>query len=227
MIVRVPSSDRCQCIRSTLERFADTRERRIGRGAPLYKFGERRDGDRSSFARCAVGHCLENRSADTSFDGIATHGQIRVGDRFVTFHSLCGAFERGLATFNRRGNPIERHALGLPFRHLAFQQAHGHALAARVRNRGIDALLSALPTLCKCGKSARRQQGDDRDGNESLHGSSPQTGIPAQLRLNKRRTGDDTVTSLCRKAAPSVSRALSTRIFNALTDAPSRSAIVS
>jgi hypothetical protein len=87
----------------------------------------------------------------------------------VTLHGLRGAFERRLATFNRRGNPVERHPLGLPLRHLAFQQTHRHALAARTRNCRIDALLSALPTLCKCGKHARRQQGGYRDSNESLH----------------------------------------------------------
>jgi hypothetical protein len=171
MIVTLPS-DRGQCIRTTLERFADTRKRRVGRDASLYKFSERRDGDRSTFARCAVGHCRENRIADTSFNGIATDGQIRVGESSVTFHGLCGALERGLATFNRRGNPVEWHALGLPFCHLAFQQAHGHALAARARNRGVDALLRTWPPLCKSGKRASRQEGGYRDDKRSLHGSS-------------------------------------------------------
>ena len=71
MVVTV-RGDRSQCIRTTLERLADARKRRVGRHASLYKFGERRDGDRSTATRRAVGHCLENRRADTSFDGIAT-----------------------------------------------------------------------------------------------------------------------------------------------------------
>jgi hypothetical protein len=156
--------DGCECIRAALERLSYACKRRVCRGASLHELREGRDGDSSTFARCAVGDCLENRITDTSFDGVGTDGEIRIRQRLMTFHRLRGAFERGFPTFNRHGNAIERHTLCLPFRHLAFQQTHGNTLAARARKGGVDPLLSALPALCKCGKRARHQYGRYHDG---------------------------------------------------------------
>jgi hypothetical protein len=150
-------ADCSQCVGPTLECLAYAGKRSLGCDAPLHEFRDRRDGDRSTFSRCAVGHPLQNGIADTRLDGIGTDGEIRIGNGLVTFHRLCRAFERRLAAFNRRGNAVQCDALCLPFRHLAFEQTHGNALAARARNGSIDALLSALPTLCKSGKHAGGQ----------------------------------------------------------------------
>ena len=74
MVIRRPA-DGCQCIGATLERFADTRKRGVWRGASLHKFGERRNGDGSAFARCGVGHGLQHRIADTSVNRIGKTGE--------------------------------------------------------------------------------------------------------------------------------------------------------
>jgi hypothetical protein len=134
--------------------------------------------------------------------------------------------EGGLSAYYSRSDAIEGDAFGLSFSDLALEQRDGDADLPRSGERRIDPILRWLHLRNDEVSARHRYECHCRD--HDLHMSS--LGRPFSFhhpRLIERRAEGCWVTWRSCKDEARASRALSTRIFRALTDASSISAIVS
>jgi hypothetical protein len=184
------------------------------------------DGDGPPLARRRVGDRLQDGRAHTRIERVGGHRQ--VGGLDARASGQCGLrpLEAGQPPLDGERDAVHRHALRLPLGELALEQRDGNARFARSFERDGDAL-SRFIALGGRGAGGNQQDGDRPRCDQVLHHGSPPRACTRHPRVIERRAGDGFVTPLPCRWDARASRARSTRIFKALSDAPSRSAMAS
>jgi hypothetical protein len=192
-----------------------------------YELRECGNGHCSTITRRCFRHGSENGIANARLDGVGSDRQLRIARVALTLHDLARTLEGRFSPYHGRGNAFEGDSFSLSFSDLALEQRDRNADLPRPGERRVDPILRCLDLRNGEVGACHGYEGHRRDHN--LHMSSQGRRVPFHhpRLIEERRVDDDWVTWRSCKAEARASRALSTRIFNALTDASSISAIVS